>query len=114
MKIPKQITLCGHTIKIEYRKGLVVDGTECWGVYDDEKHTIYLKEGMDKTREMEIFLHEAIHAIGEIHVLSFSEKTVKILGIEILGLIRNNKIKLLENEKSNNSRSGSQRKRRSK
>ncbi len=114
MKIPKTISLCGHDIKVVYQKKLFVDNTECWGVYHDEEHTIYLKEGMDKTREMEIFLHEAIHAIGEIHVLNFSEKAVKILGVEMLGLIRNNKIDLLKNEKSNNSGRGSISKRRAK
>ena len=113
MKTPNTLQICGHTIKIEYRDGLVVGGDECWGVYDDDKHTIYLKIGMSETRKMEILLHECIHAIAEIHNLNLSEKAVKILAIALLALIRDNKIDFLGNyEKRNNSRRRTQRKRR--
>lgn len=94
MRLPEKITIAGQDIKIIYRKKILVDGSECWGYYDDEKNTICLRMGMDKTRKMEIFLHEAIHAIESIHRLDMTEKAVKILGIEILALIRNNKINL--------------------
>lgn len=96
MRIPSQISLCGHTVKVKFKKSIIVNGQECWGCYDDSTSTIYLKMKMDRTRKMEIFLHEAIHAIEHIHVLQLSEKSVKILGLEILALIRNNKINFLE------------------
>lgn len=96
MRLPKVVSICGHDIKIVYKKKLFVDGQACWGVYEDSKHTIYLVQGMDKTRKLEIFLHEALHAIEHIYMLSLSEKIVKVLAIEILALVRNNKINLLE------------------
>jgi kynurenine formamidase len=94
MSVPRKLTIAGHTIKITHKKGLVVGSTEAWGAYEDSSHTIYLRTGMDKTRKAEILLHECIHAIDHIHVLGLSEKAVKILGIEILALLKNNKIKL--------------------
>lgn len=92
--MPKVLRIAGHDVKVQYKTGLNVDGTECWGIYDDNKHVIYLKRGMERTRKLEILLHEAIHAIDHIHVLGLSEKAVKILGVEILALIRNNKMNL--------------------
>ncbi len=96
MRLPKVLTIAGHQVKIRYAKTLRVDGVDCWGCYDDEKHEIVLKTGMESTRKMEIVLHEAIHAISDIHVLSLTEKATKILGIELLGLIRNNRLQLLK------------------
>ena len=92
MRLPKKLTIAGHTITVEYRKKLFMDNHECWGIYDDGKHKIYLAMKMDPTRKAEILLHEAIHAISDIHLLHLSEKAVKILGIEVLALIRNNKL----------------------
>lgn len=94
MSVPKKLTIAGHQVTVKHKKGLVLNNQQCWGVYDDEKHEIYLRTGMDKTRKSEILLHECIHAIDHIHVLGLSEKAVKILGVEILALLKNNKIKL--------------------
>lgn len=94
MRLPKQVVIAGHNIQIKYGRGLKLNGKECWGIYNDSKKTIFLRSGMDKSRKAEIFLHECIHAIDDIHVLNLTEKAVKILGVEISGLIRNNKIKL--------------------
>ena len=96
MKIPKVLTVCGQSIQIKYVKDLKVEGKDCWGCYDSDKHEICLREGMEKTREMEILLHEVLHAIESIHTLALPERAIKILGIEILAFIRNNKINLLE------------------
>ena len=95
MKLPRTLSICGHSIKIKYRKKLFFNGSECWGVYDNNKAEIILRYGMSDTQKMEIILHEAIHAISDIHLLNLSEKAVKILGIEILGLLRNNKLNFL-------------------
>ena len=94
MRLPKKLVIAGHVIKIKYARGLVNGEHDCWGVYNDTTHTIYLKTGMDRTRKEEILLHECIHAIEHIHALSISEKAVKILAIEILGMLRNNQVTL--------------------
>lgn len=99
MRLPKELTIAGHSVKIKYRKKLFLDNHECWGLYDSEKNIIYLRLGMESTQKMEIVIHEAIHSISDIHLLNLSEKAVKILGIEILGLIRNNKLNLLRGSK---------------
>jgi hypothetical protein len=94
MRIPKTVTIAGYVVKVIYKRGLVCDGVECWGVYDYNKNVIYLKTGMEKTRKEEVFLHECIHAISDILGLKLSEKAVNLLGVELLALLRNNKIKI--------------------
>lgn len=90
MRLPKQVVIAGHVIKVKYRRGVM----PCWGTYDDTKRTIELQSGMDSSRKAEIFLHECIHAIEHIHVLNLSEKAIKILGVEIIAMLRNNRISL--------------------
>ena len=93
MRLPKnQVVIAGHTIPILYKEVLKFDGADSWGYYDDNKHTIYLKKGMDKNHRAEVLLHECIHAIEFIHNFGLTEKAVNLLGIEILALIRNNNI----------------------
>ena len=100
MKVPRKISIAGHEIAIKHKKGLSINGQEAWGIWDDDKHIIYLRFGMDKTRKQEILIHEIIHAIDHIHVLNLSERVVKILGVEIVAVIRNNNLKLIEQRKS--------------
>jgi hypothetical protein len=94
MRLPKKVIIAGHEITVRYARGLVDGENDCWGLYKDSNHTIYIKSGMDSSRKQEIFLHEIIHAIDHIHVLNLSEKAVKILGIEILGLFKNNRFSI--------------------
>lgn len=90
MKYPKKIKICGHVFDIKYKKGLLLNGKECWGIYDEGTNTIWLVKGMTPTRKMEILLHESIHAIESIQGLNLPESTVKQLGLGILSLIRDN------------------------
>lgn len=96
MKLPKEIIVAGHSIKIVLKDELVIDNSECWGLYDDSTDTIYLQKKMPKTRKMEVLIHECIHAFSSIHNLNLTEKVVNTIAIEILALIRNNKLNLLE------------------
>lgn len=96
MRIPKVLRVCGHDINVVIKPGdLTLEGSPVWGWYDDKNHTICLNKGMAKTRQMEVILHELIHAISSIHCLGLSEKQVKLLGVEILAVIRNNKLNFL-------------------
>lgn len=96
MKVPKILKICGHDIEVETSKGdLTLEGGEIWGYYDDDKHLIKIAPNMVSTRKMEVVLHEVIHAISAIHCLGLTEKQVKILGVEILAVIRNNKLNFL-------------------
>ena len=95
LRLPKVLNICGHTIKIIYKKKLFHNGSECWGLYDTEKEIIYLKMGMTRSQKSEIVLHEAIHAIEHINNINISEQGVKNLSIGLLGLIKNNKVNFL-------------------
>lgn len=99
MKLPTKIIVCGHEIQIRHKTKLIVNGAECWGLYHDEANTIYLKSGMSRDRKLEILLHEVIHVIEAIHVLDLTEKAVRILAIEILAFVVNNRIRILERRK---------------
>ena len=94
MRLPKKLVICGHEVAVKYKKGLIVDGKECWGVWEQDKNIIYLRAGMEKSRKQEIVLHEMLHACSDIHLLNLTEKQVKILGIELLAFIRNNRINI--------------------
>lgn len=96
MKIPKQIMVCGHKINIKYKKNIIEEGSDCWGTWDNDRHEITLRYGMNPSQRAEVLLHEVLHAISDIHLLNLTEKAVKILGIEILATVRNNRLNLLE------------------
>ena len=100
MRIPKkELIIAGHTVKISYKKNMVLDGAPIWGLYDDDRHEISLATRMDPSRKIEVFLHECIHAIDHIHNLKLTEKAVNLLGIELLALIKNNKIDITETKR---------------
>ena len=99
MRVPKQLSIAGHTIQVKYVKVLRYGGDDCWGLWDDDKHIIYLKMGMDKTREMEVLLHESMHAIEDIIDIELGEEILDRLAREVLALIRNNKLNFLERRK---------------
>ena len=88
-------TVAGHKIKLVYTNKLKLDNEDCWGSYDDDKRTIYMRYKMDECRKADTFLHEIIHSIDFIHNLNLSEKAVNILAIELVAFIRNNKLPLL-------------------
>jgi Zn-dependent peptidase ImmA (M78 family) len=99
MKIPKKINLCGHTYEVIYKKQILMDGRECYGLCDIDKHVIYLKTGMAETQRMDVLLHECIHAIEGIFGLNLTETAVNNLAIGLLSLIRENKLNFLEKGK---------------
>jgi len=96
MRVPKKVIISGHTFEIIYKKKLFCNNVDCWGMCDYKNHKIYLVRGLKPTHKMEIFLHECIHAIEDIHLIKLPEVAVKNMAIGILGLIRNNKIDFLK------------------
>lgn len=95
MRISKELTICGHKVNVKYKKNIVEEGSDCWGTWDNHKHEITLRLGMNSSQRAEVVLHEIIHAISDIHLLNLSEKAVKNLGIELLAVIRNNRLNFL-------------------
>ena len=93
--IPKKVLIGGHTITIKYKKVLRHGGSELLGLCDADNLTIWLKKGMNPDRKKEVFLHESVHMISDIHGLRLNEKQVNCLGVCIFSLIVNNGIELL-------------------
>lgn len=96
LKTPRIITVCGHDIKIRHTSKLALDKDPCWGFYDDNSRTIWLRTKMDKSRKAEVLLHEIIHAIAFIHNLNVSEKAVNTLAIEIMAFMKHNKLSVIK------------------
>lgn len=94
MRVPKTVRVAGYDITVKYKQDLKLQGDDCWGTYDPHANTICLRKGMEKNRKAEIILHECIHAIDSIHLLGLSEKAVRVLAIELIALVKNNKVKL--------------------
>jgi hypothetical protein len=96
VKLPKILRICGHDIKVTFTdKPIKFNGEEKWAYYDDNNHIFCLRRGMAETRQMEVVLHEALHVINCVHCLNMDERQTKLLGVELLALIRNNKLDLL-------------------
>ena len=93
MRLPKHLSISGYTLNIIYKKKVVVDGDECFGVYDTSDKTIYLVKGMAPIRKKEIFLHEFIHFLEDIYRLDIQEECVSGIAMGILQLMTNPKLK---------------------
>lgn len=60
---PAEITLCGETWRIIFKRRIEDDGIECLGLCDSETKTIYIRLGQSPEERAATFLHEALHAI---------------------------------------------------
>lgn len=90
MKIPKKVIICGQTFDVVYMKELSEDGQKLLGKIDTSDNKIYLKNGMAKDREAEVFLHECIHGLDENLDIGLGEKRVGILGVTIYSFLKTN------------------------
>jgi hypothetical protein len=97
MKIPKTIQLCGKTFKIVYKKNLTSErGDDLLGLADVDGCKIYLLQRTNPEKKVEVFLHECLHIIDTDKIFGLGESKVNNLTIEILSLIRNNKLNFLK------------------
>ena len=64
LKIPKFFVIKGKTWKIKKLKRVVhADGEECRGLADFDTRVITLEKGMEPLQEVQILIHELIHAV---------------------------------------------------
>ena len=100
MKIPKTIQLCGKTFKIVNKKCIkdksLHDGGELLGMADSNACKIYLVTRLNSEKKAEVFLHECMHIIDIDKGFGLGESKVNNLTIEILSLIRSNKLDFLK------------------
>jgi len=93
MHLPSKINICGYCLRINYKAKLVVNGVECFGVYDEAKKIIYLVKGMTPIRKKEIFLHEFIHFLADIYRVDLKDHDVASFALGLLQLLSNSTIK---------------------
>lgn len=73
----------------------IIDNCICNGYCNYDDREICLSNNLKGTRLMEIFLHECIHAISDIYGICLSEEQVRVLGVSLIQLIRDNNINFL-------------------
>lgn len=92
MYIPKTIIILGQEIKIIYDENCHDGKQSLWGYWNRDKNEIHLRKGMPKTRKMQVFLHECLHAIEGITSLNTNERRVEQMTNGLMSLLRNNSI----------------------
>lgn len=95
MKIPRKIKACGAEYKVMFHRNLCGDkGQPLFGQADCNGYTINLEYGMDKQKKQEVILHEILHIIDFNKGFNLGEKGVNNLTLELIQVIRDNKIKI--------------------
>ena len=93
MRIPKKIKIGPYTYDVVYKDNLTHENNKLWGLCDRESHNIYLQKKMDAQKKKEVLLHECLHAIEESYGITLGENKVNQLGLALLALIYDNKLK---------------------
>lgn len=88
MKIPCRIKLGGHEVAVEHRQTIVNENEECLGLCLPEQLKILIKQGMPKSREKEVFIHEVIEMINSLFELEMNHGQINTLALEIAGVIK--------------------------
>jgi len=98
MRKLRSLNIGGHKIKIIYKDKLFDEKNkkiELLGLADVDNLRIYIQNGLPESRFVEVMLHECLHVIASIYDLNMNERQINTLGVEVMKLIRSNKIDLL-------------------
>jgi hypothetical protein len=98
MKVPDNVRIAGHEIKIVYKDSLSSDGVPCVGLAYLSQDRIELArtiEGVPLSKDQlaTAFLHEALHIISTLHNLSLNEKKITSLELALYQFLHDNKIR---------------------
>jgi len=97
LKNLKSLLICGQKYKVVWKHDLLgEDGCKLLGMCDYNKCVIYLEKGMDEHKIPHVLLHEVLHAISSTLDLGLNENKVDVISVEILNLIKANKIDFLK------------------
>ena len=91
MKIPEQIKLGGHTIKIEFANTAHIDNK---GTYNDYHNLIRLEKEKDTPEDnlLECFLHEIFEIINKKNNLDINHTVLSVISECIFPVFRDNKL----------------------
>lgn len=82
MKLPKQVEIGGHLIKVTEVTGLASRHGEC-GSFQLSSLTIEIDKGLPDTLKEETLWHEIVEAINAIYELELPHRSIQILGVGI-------------------------------
>jgi hypothetical protein len=103
MKIPKQIKISGHVIKVFKKRNLEMNGTPCLGLSYLAQNMIELAshihgEKVPESKQAETFMHEIGHFINSIHSIGLNEKKNDEIALAFFQVIRDNRLNFLDME----------------
>jgi|TARA_R100000808_G_scaffold7213_2_gene21314 hypothetical protein len=75
-RIPKQLTIAGHTIDVEFDE---LD--ECYGLFDPMKMKIVISNDSTKSMQWETFCHELVEAINFFAEADLEHKSIQVFGL---------------------------------
>lgn len=58
----RKLSILGKSWKVRKTKQPKLNGKPCYGLFDPDKKTIYIKSGMTKRETLRVFWHEYTHA----------------------------------------------------
>ena len=94
MRTPKLMKICGKNVKIVFKKYLNDGKDDLLGLADVNNNVIYLRTRMEEQKRLEVLIHECFHFIDETMLFGMGEKKVNNWAIEVIRLIKDNKIKI--------------------
>ena len=80
MRIPEQISIGGHTIKIEMRSGLV-SYNQAYGLFDPTELKILIDADIQESIQFETFWHEVIEALNFFCEANMDHSKIQTFGI---------------------------------
>ena len=93
MNIPEVIKIGAYDYKVVEKDDIEHEGNKLWGLCDREANVIFLQKGMKPKKEKEVFIHECLHAIEESYGVHLGENRVNMLGLALMALISDNKLR---------------------
>ena len=98
MKIPKNIKIAGHDIKIIFKDKLHSEGTPCVGLAHLAQDKIELAKTshgvkLSDAQKASSFLHESLHILSTLHSLGLNEKQVTALESALYQYLHDNKLR---------------------
>jgi hypothetical protein len=79
-KLPTEIQLGAHTLKVIKQKGLSVQAEAC-GIFDPDALTITIDTELPDSLAWETFWHEVVEAINHFSEAAMEHKSIQVFGL---------------------------------
>lgn len=91
MKKPESVTIGGIEHAIKYKEKVELNGTLCFGIYDDLEENIEILKEIKGQRLKATLFHEALHGVSEFYGYDWDESAIRWVGNTLLEFLQKNK-----------------------